>query len=54
MDISWKDTLNIINAHGEVIEIKSIPRSGMNLELHQVAKTFGVIKFYGGFKDVPH
>lgn len=26
----------------------------MNLELHAVGKTYGVIKFLGGDKDKPH
>ncbi|MFG1174443.1 peptidoglycan-binding domain-containing protein [Erwiniaceae bacterium CAU 1747] len=54
MNISWTGTLKIANASGETIEIESAPSSGMNSELHKVAKTYGVIKFLGGFKDVPH
>lgn len=54
MNISWTGVLKIINASGETIEINTSPCSGMNAKLHQVAKTYGVVKFRGGFKDVPH
>ena len=54
MNISRKGVLKIINASGETIEINTSPCSGMNAKLHQVAKTYGVVKFRGGFKDVPH
>ena len=54
MNISRKGVLKIINASGETIEINTSPCSGMNAKLHQVAKTYGVVKFRGGFKYVPH
>ncbi|WON77767.1 peptidoglycan-binding domain-containing protein [Serratia sp. UGAL515B_01] len=54
MDISWTGDLEIKDKDDKVITIKSLPRDGMNIELHAVEKSFGVIKYNGGSKDKPH
>lgn len=54
MDISWLGELIINDKNGNTISIKSFPKDGMNKELHQVGKTYGVIKYHGGIKDKPH
>ncbi len=52
--ISWAGTLTINNASGTAVIINTEPRTSMNLELHAVGKTYGVIKFLRGDKDKPH
>lgn len=52
--ISWAGTLTINNASGTAVIINTEPRTSMNLELHAVGKTYGVIKFLGGNTDKPH
>ncbi|WP_235992957.1 peptidoglycan-binding domain-containing protein [Pseudomonas sp. p50(2008)] len=54
MAISWTGTLSITDALGSTIHITTAPRTGMNTDLHAVAITYGVIKFKGGDKDIPH
>ena len=54
MAISWTDTLAITNQDGTPATIASLPRTGMNPDLRQVGKTYGVIKFVGGASDIPH
>jgi len=54
MDISWSGILKIEDAKGEMVEIEKRPSNGMNVELHKVAKTYGVVKFSGGMGDAPH
>lgn len=54
MNINWYHNLKIKNNWGEYIIIQSVPRDGMNNELAQVGKTYGVIKYHGGFSDAPH
>jgi hypothetical protein len=53
MDISWTGSLSIRNPDDTVTQISTEPRSGMNAELIQVGKDYGVIKaqFAG---DPPH
>ena len=52
--ISWAGTLTINNASGTAVIINTEPRTEMNLELHAVGKTYGVIKFLRGDRDKPH
>ncbi len=54
MNIKWYRDINIKNKRGEYITIKSLPRDGMNRELAQVGKSYGVIKYHGGWADAPH
>ena len=54
MAISWTDTLTIANLDGTAVAITSLPRTGMNPDLHEVGRTYGVIKFVGGAADIPH
>jgi hypothetical protein len=54
MSLSWRGTVSIKDATGTVVQIKTGPRTGMNKQLIEVAATYGVKKFYGGIKDVPH
>lgn len=51
MDISWKQTLRIQDATGNVQTITSLPRSGLNAQLQAVGKGYGVIKLA---TDPPH
>ena len=54
MSISWAGLLTLNNASGTAVSISTGPRTGMNLELHAVGATYGVIKFLGGDRDKPH
>ena len=55
MTISWAvKELVLMNASGEEVKIASLPRTGMNAELHAVGLGYGVIKFRGGAVDKPH
>ncbi len=51
IDISWTGDLSIENAGGSIALISSLPRNGENTDLHQVGKTYGVIKLVA---DPPH
>lgn len=44
MTISWSGSLSVAEKSGKVRKIASTPRSGMNLELRKVGKTYGVLK----------
>lgn len=54
MFISWSGTIVITNASGAKVEIASMPRDQMNKDLHEVAASYGVIKYKGGYADRPH
>jgi hypothetical protein len=51
MTIHWTDTLSIRDFNGELWNVTSSPRSGLNPDLIKVGATFGVIKLV---KDPPH
>jgi len=51
MTLAWQGDLNIVDANGKVVSIKSEPRNGDNAELHQVGATYGAIKLVS---DPPH
>ncbi|VEC01732.1 Uncharacterised protein [Cedecea lapagei] len=54
MTLSWMGNLEIKDNKGETTIIKTMPRDGMNTQLHEVGKSFDVIKYHGGAKDKPH
>jgi len=54
MNISWVGPLYISDAYGRKVVITTEPRTGMNSSLQEVGKTYGVIKFWKGAKDIPH
>ncbi|WP_167519593.1 peptidoglycan-binding domain-containing protein [Intestinirhabdus alba] len=54
MSLSWSGNLEIKNKRGDTVVINTLPRDGMNSQLHEVGKTFGVIKYHGGSNDKPH
>jgi hypothetical protein len=54
MNISWTGTLLIPDAYGNVIEIKTHPRSGLNVKLRRVGEGYGVIKYNRAGRDDPH
>lgn len=54
MTISWTGDLVIKNKDGTAVTIKSDPKTGMNTDLKAVGETYGVKKFVGGDKDIPH
>ncbi|RRZ91005.1 peptidoglycan-binding domain-containing protein [Erwinia sp. 198] len=54
MAISWSGILIIEDNNKKKLTIRSFPKDGMNKELHEVGKTFGVIKYRGGISDKPH
>jgi len=54
MTLSWSGNLTIKNSDGESVVIENLPRDGMNNKLHEVGKSFRVIKYHGGTKDKPH
>jgi hypothetical protein len=54
MSISWSGKLVINDADGNAVTIDTTPRTGMNSKLHEVGKSYGVVKFWRGAKDKPH
>jgi hypothetical protein len=54
MNIRWTGTLVIPDADGNIINIHTFPHSGMNVQLHRVGATYGVIKFNRLGRDEPH
>lgn len=54
MSISWSGELDIKNKQGEKIKIASTPKNGMNPDLKEVGASYGVIKYFRGYDDVPH
>lgn len=54
MTIGWTGDLLIRDAYGELIKIDKSPRTGMNLQLHRVGASFGVIKYNRSGRDDPH
>lgn len=54
MVFSWSGTLSIVDANGNTVEITTTPRNEMNARLHQVAASYGVIKYKGGYDDRVH
>ncbi len=54
MNITWVGSLIIYDAHEKKVVITTKPRTGMNINLQEVGKTYGVIKFWKGAKDIPH
>ncbi|OTA16101.1 hypothetical protein Xvie_02141 [Xenorhabdus vietnamensis] len=54
ISITWTGNLEIKNKQGKSVLINSLPRDGMNKDLHNIGKSYGVIKFHGGVKDRPH
>lgn len=54
MNISWSGTLTIAGTDGKNVIINTLPRTGMNVQLHAVGKGYGVTKFVGGNTDKPH
>lgn len=51
MTITWQGELKIVDANGQIVNIKTEPRNGTNAELHRVGATYGVIKLVN---DPPH
>jgi len=54
MTISWNGALIVPDAYGHVVKITSLPRTGMNRELHRVGASYGVIKYNRSGRDDPH
>ena len=43
-----------MDANRKLVHINSLPRTGMNQQLIEIGATYGVKKYVGGSKDVPH
>ena len=54
MSISWSGNLTVAKMDSTLVTIDTQPRTGMNLMLKQVGRTYGVTKFVGGNADKPH
>jgi hypothetical protein len=54
MSISWTGTLSVVDASGTAVAIDTLPRTGMNPDLHAVGASFGVIKYNRSGTDRPH
>ena len=54
MNISWTGDLHITDKNNNEVIIRTPPRDGMNTELHQIGRSYDVIKFHGGARDKPH
>ena len=54
MSLSWSGTVSVADANGKVVLINTLPRTGMNRQLIEIGATYGVKKYVGGSRDVPH
>lgn len=54
MTIAWSRVLTLPDAYGHMVRITSLPRTGMNRELHRVGASYGVIKYNRNGRDDPH
>lgn len=54
MSISWTGEVTVKDANGHPVRIKTFPRTGMNRQLIDIGAGYGVKKFYGGARDIPH
>lgn len=54
MTLSWDGELNIDDATGKTVTIRSMPRSGVNAELIKLGATYGVRHLIAVNKDPPH
>lgn len=54
MSLSWRGAVSVKDANGILVQIKSLPRNGMNWQLIEVGATYGVKKYAGSGRDVPH
>ena len=54
MAISWSGTTSVMDANGNLVQIKTVPCNGMNRQLIAIGASYGVKKYLGGNKDVPH
>jgi len=54
MSLSWSGTVSPMDANGKIVQINGLPRTGMNRQLIEIGATYGVKKYVGGNKDVPH
>jgi len=54
MNISWNGILTIPDADGNIVQIKTSPRSGLNLQLRRVGESYGVVKYNRAGRDDPH
>lgn len=54
MAICWEGDLVLPDGYGHIVKVTSLPRTGMNLELHRVGASYGVIKYNRSGRDDPH
>jgi hypothetical protein len=54
MSISWDGIVSIKDATGKLVELNTMPRTGMNPELIKVGASYGVRKYSGSGRDEPH
>lgn len=54
MSLSWHGTVSVKDANGKLVTIRTMPRTGMNRQLIEIGATYGVKKYGGGGRDVPH
>lgn len=54
MSVSWTGNLAVADAAGNTVTISTTPRSGMNVDLHTVGASYGVVKYNGRGVDRPH
>jgi hypothetical protein len=54
MNIRWTGTLVITDAGDSIVRIETLPRTGLNRQLHQVGASYGVIKYNRAGRDNPH
>ena len=54
MTISWDRDLSLADGHGHIVKIGTVPRSGMNPDLHRVGASYGVVKYNRSGRDDPH
>ncbi len=54
MRIRWTGTLSIVDAGGNLIDIATLPRDGMNAILQRIGEGYGVIKYKFAGRDEPH
>ena len=54
MSLSWRGIVSVRDAEGKLVQINTTPRTGMNRQLIEIGATYGVKKYSGSGRDVPH
>lgn len=54
MSVWWTGNVSVAKSDGVLVDINTMPRTGMNAQLKLIGASYGVVKFIGGNADRPH